>query len=113
MSEPTSTHHDDIDETGRVFRAALPGWQSVLSRRTDAGAPTPALFAPGRAHLEWSILLSAFSMLAPACAPGALAFALLARRASHPRWLAAFVVAIWSGLLGVIIRAAVGGALIP
>ena len=104
-----------------LFRAALPGRPSRLvipaepgRRSGDAERPDGALlFSPGRLALEGAILLAALAILVPLCAPPALACALLARRRGNRRWLAAFVAAAWCGLLGVVIRIALGLPVAP
>src|SRR5260221_10535968 len=105
-----------------LFRAALPGRPSRLlppadqgRRAGDAGHPDgfALLFAPGRLALEAAVLLAALALLVPACAPPALACALLARRKGNRRWSAAFVAAAWCGLLGVVIRLALGLPVAP
>jgi hypothetical protein len=63
---------------------------------------------PGRAALEGAVLLAAFAILLPACAPGALACALRARRRGHRQWRAAAAAALWCGFLGVALRLALG-----
>jgi hypothetical protein len=101
----------DPDESGRIFRAALPGWQSVITRRRDGGAAL--LFAPGRRWLEASVLAAAVSLLVPSLAVVAVGAALLSRRAGNSRWLAALLAALWCGLLGTVVRGALGIAVVP
>jgi hypothetical protein len=108
------------EPTEILFRAALPGRPSRLVRPPDpgrggSGRPDGGtlLFAPGRAALEAAVLLAALAILVPLCAPPALACALVARRRDNPRWLAALVAAAWCGLLGVVVRLALGVAVAP
>src|SRR5260221_2096412 len=102
-----------------LFRAALPGRPSRLVPPAEqgrrAGEPDGGalLFSPGRLALEAAILLAALAILVPSCAPPALACALRARRKGNRRWPAAFVAAAWCGLLGVVIRLALGLPVAP
>jgi hypothetical protein len=102
------------DPGARIFRAALPGWQSTLSRSADRrAARAEALFAPGRGYLEGAILFDAFAILAPMCGVAAIALALLARRAGNRRWLAATLAGVWCAFLGVVVRSAMGFPVVP
>jgi hypothetical protein len=98
------------DDGARIFRAALPGWQSVLSPPKSEGS---VLFAPGRGLLEISILLSAFALLFPVLLPPAAAASVFARRAGNRRWLAALIAALWCGFLGLVVRGALGLPAVP
>ena len=71
------------------------------------------VFAPGRASLEWSIILSALTILVPMLVVGAVFFALRCRRQKGARWRAALIAAIWSAFLGVIFRSVGGLPIIP
>jgi|GEM_PF-2934425 len=90
-----------------LFRAALPGRPSALLPPPDPGRSV-LLFAPGRLALEGAVLLAAAAILVPLCAPGGMACALAARRKGNPRWLAALAAAAWCGVLGVVVRLALG-----
>jgi len=74
---------------------------------------TQRVWQPGRAPLEWSILCSAVGLLFPALALVGAGFALRARRQGSPRWLAAFLIALWCALLGSVVRLAIGFGLLP
>jgi hypothetical protein len=97
----------DGEPTENIFRAALPGRPGALLPPADPGR-SALLLAPGRLALEAAVLLAAVAILLPLCAPGAMACALAARRRGNRRGLAAFVTAAWCGLLGVVIRRALG-----
>jgi len=47
------------------------------------------------------------------CSALALGAALLARRATNRRWLAAALAAVWCGFLGLLVRTALGGGFVP
>jgi hypothetical protein len=108
MSDPRP---QDDDADARIFRAALPGWQSGLSRpKSDRAA---VLFAPGRGYLELSIALSAVAIIIPLCAVGAFVASRFARRAGNDRWRAAMIASVWCAFLGVVLRAALGLGVLP
>ena len=104
---------DPSEQSGRIFRAALPGWNTAISGRNRDAERAAALFAPGRGRLECSILLSALAMLVPVAAVGAVTFAVLARRAGNPRWRAAIAAALWCGLVGITLRSGLGLGMVP
>jgi hypothetical protein len=106
----THHHEEPIDPGAQVFRAALPGWQSVIA---DHDRDVPVMFVPGRGSLEGSILLSAFALLEPVLAIAALVFALRARSAGNRRWLAALLASLWCGGLGLVLRMGLGFGLVP
>jgi len=95
------------EPTEIIFRAALPGRPGALLPPADPGR-SALLFAPGRLALEAAVLLAAVAILLPLCAPGAMACALTAHRRGNRRGLAAFAAAAWCGVLGVIVRRALG-----
>ena len=97
----------DEEPTEIVFRAALPGRPGGLVPPPDPDRAA-MLFAPGRVALEAAVLLAALALLVPVCAPGAVACALAARRKGNRRGVAALVTAVWCGVLGVVIRWALG-----
>jgi hypothetical protein len=105
-----SDRYGGEDAGAAVFRAALPGRPSGLTRQAHFGA---TLLAPGRGAFEAALVLAAFALLVPLCSPCALAAAVLARRAKHPRWLAAALAAAWCGLLGGAFRGMIGLGLAP
>jgi hypothetical protein len=104
------SEHTHEDQGDRIFRASLSGWQTAISRRDDVGS---ALFAPGRGWLEGSIVLAAFSILVPMLSLLSILCSLGARRAHNSRWLAALIAAIWCGILGVVVRTAMGMGVLP
>jgi hypothetical protein len=97
----------DDEPTEIIFRAALPGRPGALLPPADRGG-APLLFAPGRLALEAAVLLAALAILVPLCAPGAMACALTARHRGNRRGLAALVAAVWCGVLGLVLRRALG-----
>ena len=105
MSDPSP---DDIEH--RVFRAMVPGMSAVPRPPDEAMLD---VFAPARGRLEASIALAAFAILVPVCADGSLACAGLARSGGNRRWAAAMAAAGWCGVLGVILRVAIGMQLVP
>jgi hypothetical protein len=100
------------DPTEIIFRAALPGRPSRLMAPPDRGRAA-MLFAPGRLQLEGAVLLAALAILVPLAALGAGACAVAARRKGNRRWLAAFLAAVWCGVLGIVLRRALGVPLLP
>lgn len=63
-----------------------------------------ALTPPGRASFEWAVLFAALALIFPLSAVVGLGFAERARRRGYRRWPGAMAVAVWCGILGVILR---------
>ncbi|HTC23849.1 MAG TPA: hypothetical protein VK688_05770 [Gemmatimonadales bacterium] len=101
------------DDGARIFRAAIPLFPSGLSGRGASEPRIPPIFHPGRGWLELTIGFCAAALIAPLCFPGAVAAALLARRAGNARWLAGLIAAVWCTMLGVALRAELGMPVVP
>jgi hypothetical protein len=71
------------------------------------------VFGPGRASLQWSVILSAFTILVPMLGIGAIWFALRCRRQNGARWFAALLAACWCMVLGAAFRLFGGLPIIP
>jgi hypothetical protein len=82
--------------------------EEVLSK------PTRMSFSqPGKAGFDWAILCSALALLFPVAAIVGIASALHSRHAGYSRWRIVFVMAIWSGFLGIMIRGLLGAGVFP
>jgi hypothetical protein len=107
MAKWTPEREQRSREASRAFGRGSSVWMRMLPQTVDD------VFGPGRASLQWSIILSAFTILVPMLAIGAIWFALRCRREKGPRWLAALLAACWCTLLGVAFRLFGGLPIIP
>ena len=82
-------------------------WMRMLPQSIDD------VYGPGRASLEWSVILSALTILVPMLVVPAIYFALRCRRQHGPRWLVALLAACWCALLGSAFRLFGGLPIIP
>ena len=108
MSDPRGPDNDE-----RIFRAAVTSWPSQVSGPYARREPDRHVAELGRGWLELSILASIAAIGVPVCSALALGAALLARRATNRRWLAAALAAVWCGFLGLLVRTALGGGFVP
>jgi hypothetical protein len=105
---------DSFEETpeDRILRAAAVGGRPIhIGRRQTLEASD--FWAPGRSSLQWSVILSAFTLLIPVAAIGALSFAVRARHQGSPRWMAAVIAAVWCFILGATVRTVFGIGIVP
>src|ERR1700749_4910587 len=71
------------------------------------------IYGPGRTSLQWSVTLSALTILVPMLCVGGIYFALRCRRQGGERWLVALLAAIWCAFLGSAFRWFGGLPIIP
>jgi len=102
---------DDDRPEDRLLRASIPGRPTGVWRSPRVSIDD--IWAPGRPALEVSVLLSAVAMVVPVAGLGACAFAWQARRRGNGRATLALVAACWCILLGVVLRLALGLAVVP
>lgn len=91
----------------RAYGRGSSVWMRMLPQTVED------VFGPGRASLQWSIILSAFTILVPMFSIAAIWFALRCRRQKGDRWLAALLAACWCALLGIAFRLFGGLPIIP
>jgi hypothetical protein len=68
---------------------------------------------PGRASLEWAALFSALALIFPLSALIGVGFVLRARHQGVPRWVPAAALALWCGVLGLVLEGVLGTRLLP
>jgi hypothetical protein len=59
---------------------------------------------PGRACFEWAVLFAAVALLFPEAALVGALLAAQSRRVGYPRSSSALVMALWCGILGIVLR---------
>ena len=102
----TAEHEERSRHASRAYgRSSV--WFRMLPQSVDD------VWGPGRSSLQWSVVLSALTILVPVLALGAIGFALRCRRQRGERWLAALIAACWCLFLGVAFRRAGGLPIIP
>jgi hypothetical protein len=101
---------DDLDS--RVFRRSVLGLPIGRYGKLS-GEGSLAVTAPGRGWLEATVVLAAVAILLPVLSVPAVVAGFRARRAGNPRWLAGLLASVWCGLLGILLRAALGATLVP
>ena len=90
------SERDDEPAVNRVFRAAIPGRLTGLSRTSDV----PSVLAPGRGWLELAVVLAAVALRFPLSGLAAAAASICAGRRGNGRWVAALVMSVWCSVFG-------------
>ena len=107
MEKWTPEREERSRHASHAFGRGSSVWMRMLPQSVDD------VFAPGRASLEWSIILQRADD-SPADARRRRRLLRIALPpAEGSRWLAALIAAIWSAFLGVIFRSVGGLPIIP